>query len=171
MLRLMMFLSSVVCLFVFFSPLLYVLWRMGRYARRIAITALLAVAVSLLRFCLSPGDIPQPMTWRTTAMQTESSGTIVDACDLCQGTFNHHAHCPIRPNVPGDLPCALCGNPEHPAELCPTLEYVAETDDSTHCQTPEYLAEMDDSDEEPLHEENRLNRGYGLFDYLSWDDL
>ncbi len=149
MLQPLMFLYSIVCLFVFSSPLLYFLWRMGRYAKRIAVDALLAVALDLQRSLLSPGDIPQPMTWSTTATQTESSGAIIDACDLCRGNFKHYAHCPAIPGAHGDLPCALCGNPEHPAELCPTLEYTAE---------------MDDSDEEPLHEENRRNRGL-VFDF------
>jgi hypothetical protein len=153
-LQILLYFYSFVCLFVFSSPFVYFLWRMGRYAKRIAADVLLAVALNLQCELSSLGDVPQPMAWSTTATQTEISGAIVDACDICGGNVIHHAHCPFLYGVYADGPCELCGSPEHPEQFCPMLEYTAE---------------MDDSDEEPLHEENRRNRGL-VFDFNDWGD-
>jgi hypothetical protein len=143
LLQALLYFYALVCVSIFSSPFAYFWWRMGRYAKRIIADSLPSVALHLQRTLSSPGDVPQPTAWSTTATQTEISGAVVDACELCGSNVLHHDHCPFLCGAFVDGPCDVCGSPEHQEQFCPMLEY---------------LAEMDDSDEEPLHEEKRRNR-------------
>jgi hypothetical protein len=139
-LRILLYFYSFICLLVLSFPFAYFLWRMGRYVKRIVADVLLAVALNLLRDLSSLGDVPQPTAWRTTAMQTEISGAIIGACDICEGNVMNHALCPLLYGGYVDETCDICGSPDHRDQFCPGLEHTAE---------------MDDIDEEPLHEDTR----------------
>jgi hypothetical protein len=119
MLQILLCFYALVCLIVFSSPFAYFWWRMGRYAKRIIADYLLAVALNLQCELSSPGDVPQPTAWRTTATQTELSGAVNDACDICEGTVVNHALCPLLYGPHAGDPCGHCGSTQHPAQFCP----------------------------------------------------